>query len=137
MGGPNSGRKKKEETEFDFDAETTFDEKPITEKKTEKKTHAKKFSMGEVQEKINLVFSAVAKATKRKYSYTEKDFSAEAAALVRLTEKFPILFNALSLFDPVLLLLGFWAKYTNMDKKDQQQQQPGNVVQMQQQAGVR
>ena len=133
MGGTGSGRPPKNKSPED---ETFFEEKPITEKKPEKKATGKKFTMSEVREKIDLIFSAVARVTKRKYIYTEKDFEAEAAAVVRLAEKFPPVFHALALFDPVLLLLGFWAKFNSMDKKDQQPQQQGNVVPMQQ-AGVR
>ena len=134
MGGTGSGRPPKNQNP---ENETFFEEQPITEKKPEKKATGKKFTMAEVREKIDLIFSAVARVTKRKYIYTEKDFEAEAAAVVRLAEKFPPVFHVLALFDPVLLLLGFWAKFNNMEKKEPQQtQQQGNVVPMQQ-AGVR
>ena len=137
MGGKGSGRPPKEK-EFEVDLDegfTSFEEKP-PEKKETKKVSGKKFGVGEVQEKIYLIFSAVARVTKRKNTLTEKDFSAEAAGVVRLAEKFPIVFHALSLFDPVMVVLGLWQKFSSMDKKQEQQpqQQQNNVLPM---AGVR
>ena len=139
MGGLGSGRKSKT---TDLEPEETIleggDASPKSESKVKPKgkTPSKKFSVLEIREKIDLLFSGIAAVFGREYVYSENDFDSEAAGIVRLAEKYNMVFYALSLIDPVLVALGLFKKFNRLkskpraEKQKQPSENPPNVVNM-------
>lgn len=85
-------------------------------KKKRKAPKIGKLSADEIAEKLDIIFSISAKIFGYQYRYTAADFEQESKAIVRLASKFPYLNYALSMFDPILTVLGLWIKWNKMEK---------------------
>lgn len=100
------------------DSETSGDEEPKEKKKSRRTRRSTAFSPDELEEKLDLIFKAAAKFTHREYVYKPRDFKQEASALQRMTDKFPIVGDAIKLLDPILLLLGLVTKFLGMKRQE-------------------
>lgn len=85
-------------------------------KKKRKAPKVEKLVADEIAEKLNIIFSILAKIFGYQYPYTAADFEQESKAIVRLSTKFPFLSSIIALFDPVLTVLGLWIKWNKMKK---------------------
>lgn len=140
MGGLGSGRKKKDDLldPSEIVAEdngTVMGAEPPKTRKSGTKAKAG-VKVDEARNKINLLFSGLARVFNREYPYTEADFTAEAQGLVRLSDKFSIIGYVITLLDPFFIGLSLVQKFLKMPKKkpqtqvqnDQPAQEAGNVV---------
>ena len=133
MGGKGSGRPPKNREPVP--EETVFAGEPASPEPKKQSAGKKiKFTVSEVKEKIFLVFAGACRITRRECEYTENDFDQEAAALIRLAEKFPVVATVLTFFDPVVLVMGIIEKFSRARVKPaperQAEPQRGNVVNM-------
>lgn len=124
MGGRGSGRPPKNQD--GLEPETTIlgeGEQPDEKVKVNPKgkTTGRKFTVSEIREKIDLLFSGVAALAGREYTYQDGDFDAEAHGVVRMAEKYPVIYYALTLIDPVLVGLGLFKKFSRLGKKPKEQ----------------
>lgn len=83
-----------------------------------RKKKAEKIAPEEIAEKLHILFAGVAKVFKYDYSYSPADFDQESRALVRLNEKFPFITSLITIFDPVLIVLGIYYKWVAMTRKE-------------------
>ncbi len=99
---------------------TTVEKQPVVEKRkyTRRSTARQKvaFSLGEVEQKLYLIFSAVAKLTKREMTYTEQDFDSEAKGIMRLSDKFDGVYDVVMALDPLMIIVGLIIKFTGLKK---------------------
>jgi hypothetical protein len=89
-------------------------------KKKRKSPNTKKkdsFTGDEVTEKVFLIFNGLSKLTGRENTYKQKDFEQEGRALVRMADKFDIISHVITIFDPVVFILGLFTKFTGLMKK--------------------
>lgn len=124
MGGPGSGRKPKKKLdpgEVISESGTTVmgevPEEPKKKKKTPKKVKA---TQADYRNKIFMLFQALARLTKKECQYTEGDFTTEAAALVRITDKFPQVAYAINMLDPIFMFVSLVNKFGKMPAKKQE-----------------
>lgn len=82
-----------------------------------KKKKAEKIAPEEIAEKLHILFAGLAKVFKYDYPYSSADFEQESRALVRLNEKFPFIASLITVFDPVLMILGLYFKWVAMAKR--------------------
>jgi hypothetical protein len=87
-------------------------------KKPAKKKAATAFTPGEVETKLDIVCGLVARISGREYTFKANDFKQEAAGLVRMSEKFDIVSQGLTLFDPIVIIAGLVAKFMSMPKRE-------------------
>lgn len=128
MGGPGSGRKPKkpklDPSEVIGESGNTVmgevPEEPKKKKKTPKKVKATQATQADYRNKIFMLFQALARVTKKECQFTEGDFTAEAAALVRITEKFPQVAYVINMFDPIFMLISLINKFGKMPAKKQE-----------------
>ncbi len=104
----------KEEKKDEFTEIT--EEMPAGKKKKRKSPKVEKLKADEIAEKLDIIFSILAKIFGYQYPYTAADFEQESKAIVRLSTKFPYLSSIIELFDPVLTVLGLWIKWNKMEK---------------------
>lgn len=139
MGGSGSGRKSQNKNVLDESeirgekGETVFSEPPDQPKNSSKSKKTKSPGVGlpEAKQKINLLFGTLARLLGRDYTYTEADYEGEAAALVRLGQKFSIVNYVITLMDPVFVVAGLIQKFLKLPVKKAQPDQPkapGQVV---------
>lgn len=83
-----------------------------------RKKKAKKIAPEEIAEKLHILFAGLAKVFKYDYPYSPADFDQESRALVRLNEKFPFITSLITIFDPVLIVLGIYYKWVAMTRKE-------------------
>ncbi len=98
---------------------TTLDPpEPPAKKKTTKKKKSSKiaFTPKEVEIKLDIIFSFIARITGREYKYQSKDYDQEAAGLVRLADKYELVNSMLVIFDPLVVITGLVTKFLNMKK---------------------
>jgi len=87
-------------------------------KKPAKKKAATAFTPSEVETKLDIVCGLVARISGREYTFKTNDFKQEAAGLVRMSEKFDIVSQGLTLFDPIVIIAGLVAKFMSMPKRE-------------------
>ena len=105
-------------------ADRTTIQEPDVEKKVQAKTkapakkkkgsNAPAYTPGEVEKHLDIIFRLIARITGREYIYSPKDYTQEAAGLVRLAEKYGIIAAALVVFDPIIVISGLVTKFMNM-----------------------
>jgi hypothetical protein len=125
MGGKGSGRRSKSEIipedDYSFegsgDPSTTLDQAPEPKPKAAAKPKKVSMTIGEMQEKLHILFSGLARVLKWEYPYTPEDYQQEARALSRLADKFPVLGQFMMMFDPILIILGLYVKFMAMKPK--------------------
>lgn len=98
--------------------EATLIEETPNKKAKAKPRKIEKIAPEEIAEKLHILFGGLAKVLKYEYEYTPADYDQESRALARLNEKFPFLAQILILFDPILVALGLYFKFTSMKKKE-------------------
>lgn len=144
MGGIGSGRKAGSAKQDKLDPSEIIGESNGTviggemPKEAPKKKKAPGMKVEEARAKLNLLFGGVCRVLKMDYPYQDEDFTAEAQALVRMSEKFSIVGHIITLFDPLFMALGLLAKFTRIRHRKEKeqpaaqagQQTPGNVVHM-------
>jgi hypothetical protein len=114
----------KETTVLEPDATEPTPKKTAVKKPTKKKATAAAFTPAEVESKLDIVCGLVARISGRDYTYKPSDFKQEAAALVRLSEKFDLVAQGLTLFDPIVIIAGLVAKFMSMAKREKTPKQP-------------
>lgn len=82
-----------------------------------KKSKTEKFTSQEIAEKLHILFEGMAKILRYEYEYGPEDFEQESRALVRLTDKVPIVGQIIMFFDPILIVLGLVSKWGALRKK--------------------
>jgi len=115
--------------------------KPAAKKKpAKKKTSAAAFTPNEVETKLDIVCGLVARISGREYNFKSSDFKQEAAGLVRMSEKFELVAQGLTLFDPIVIIAGLVAKFMSMPKREktpkQQPQAAANVTHIKPQESI-
>lgn len=85
-----------------------------------RKKKADKIVPEEIAEKFNILFAGLAKIMKYDYPYFAADFEQESRALVRLGEKFPFIISLFTIFDPALVILGIYFKWTALTKRKEE-----------------
>lgn len=92
-------------------------EEPVKEKKEKKvKTKKESFSIEEIQEKLAVVFNAITFFFKIEKEYKPSDFLEEAKDIVRLSQKYTIIYTILIMLDPLFLILSLGKKIMEMLK---------------------
>lgn len=85
--------------------------------KGSKNTKKLRFTPEEIRTNLHIIAKGFCGLFGYEYNYDEQDYDQEAKAIVRLTGKFPAIGYAISLFDPLLIILGLAAKFANLKKK--------------------
>ncbi len=108
---------KKEDTDFTEITGTGDADKKKKGRGPGKKSKVEKFTAQEIAEKLHILFGGMAKILRYEYEYGPEDFEQESRALVRLTDKVPIVGQIIMLFDPILIVLGLVSKWGALRKK--------------------
>ena len=107
-------KKQKEAALSDTDAET-----PQTEVKKKKYKKKVEFAVEEIQEKLSLLFNAMAAILKIDKEYKPNNFVEESKDIVRLSQKYPFISSVLSILDPLSLILNLSKKFLEILKLKQ------------------
>lgn len=82
-----------------------------------KKKKGTTFALEEIQEKFTKLFDGLSYFLKIDNDYEDSDFQEESKDLIRLSQKYPLVGDILTLLDPLFLVLGLFSKLNTMFKK--------------------
>lgn len=95
---------------------TELDDKKAKKEKTPKQKD-RKFTVTEINEKLDIMFMTISKFFGKEYIFRPDDFEQESKAIIRLTEKFPVVGSVIEIIDPILAILGLYVKWTRLKDK--------------------